>query len=117
MGVGRKEGEETETETYGEDDVAPVHEDHDQTADASEVVRVAGDDESTGDNVVGHHLPVVFPWSLRIDDEKQMKVKCGLHHIVEFYWAWKGYVGVAGPKVGGKVHINVLQTFNVSLTA
>lgn len=100
---------EKSRETYGEEDVAQVHEAHDQTADASEVVRVAGDDERTGDNVVGHHLPVIFSRGLRVDDEEQVEVKCGLHHVVEFYGAWEGYVGVAGPKVGGKVHIDILR--------
>lgn len=59
--------------------------------------------------MVGHHLDVVLPRCLGVDDEQQVEVERGLHHVVHFDGPGEGYMRVAGPKVGGEVHVDVLQ--------
>ena len=60
---------------HREDGITPVHDEHDETSNPSEVIRVAENHESNGNNMVGHHLPVVLSTSFGIDDKDRMEVK------------------------------------------
>ena len=47
--------------TNRQDDVDDVHQDQNQSSDASEVVDVGGMDEGDGQEMVSKHLPMVLP--------------------------------------------------------
>ena len=59
---------------YREENVTPVHDYHDQTSNARETVIVTRDDQTDGDNVVGHHLPVIFACGLCVEEKHSMNI-------------------------------------------
>jgi len=59
---------------YRKENVTPVHEYHNQTPNARETVIVTPDDQIDSDNVVGHHLPVVFASSLSVEKKYGVNV-------------------------------------------
>ena len=67
---------------HREKNVTPIHEDHDDAPNSCEVGEVARNHENYGDNVVRHHLPMIFPTSLSIQDKDLMSVKGSLREIV-----------------------------------
>lgn len=73
--------------THREENITPVHENHDDASNSREVSEVTSYHKDYGDNVVGHHLPMIFPTSLRIEDKNLMNVEGGLTEIVQFDWA------------------------------
>jgi hypothetical protein len=58
--------------------------------------------------MVGHHLPVIFPWSFGIEKKYAMDVEGYLQKIVELHDACERNMGVPCPKVGGKVVLDIL---------
>lgn len=51
--------------------------------------------------MMSHHLPVVLPVGLRVQDKDLVKIESTLGKIVEFECACKGYMRVFGPDVNG----------------
>lgn len=70
--------------TDREVDVRSVHDQHDETPHTREVIKVRGNHKSDGDDMVGHHLPVVFPSCFSIQDEELMHVERGLSEVINF---------------------------------
>lgn len=56
-------------ETHGQDDVHNVHHAQNEIRDSGLVVAVRREDQSSGDNVMREHLPVVLSPGLDIDDQ------------------------------------------------
>jgi len=52
--------------TYREEDVAEVHQHHDEASNSCKVVRVTAANEEKGDNMVCKHLVVVLPFCFRV---------------------------------------------------
>ena len=100
---------------YREENIAPVHQDHDKTTDARVVVEVASDHENDRNDMVRHHLPVVLPPCLSIEYEHLVHVESRLQQVVEFDWTSKGYMGVVCPDIDwvedvrGQVAVDILQ--------
>jgi hypothetical protein len=107
-------------DTHGKKYVTPVHEQHDNAPHTGKVGVVADPQQSDGDDVVGHHLPVVFPSRLGVQDEDLMCVKSSLQQVVELDRTWDRDVGVVQPEcleVGkgrGDITMNVLDRKLVS---
>ena len=85
--------------TYRQEDVTSIHEDHDETSNTRVVVEVASDHERDRNDMVRHHLPVVRPAGLRIEDEDLVHVERGLEQVIELDRASQGYMGVVGPRI------------------
>ena len=79
---------------HGQEDVAVVHEDQDETPYASKIAYVTEGDECDGDDVVGHHLHVVLATRLGVEDEDLVQVKSGLGEVVELDGSREGCVWV-----------------------
>ena len=79
---------------HGQEDVAVIHEDQNETPDASKVADVAEGDECDGDDVVGHHLHVVLAARLGVEDEDLVQVKSGLGEVIELDGSREGGVWV-----------------------
>ena len=100
--------------TYRQEDVTSIHEDHDETSNTCVVVEVASDHERDRNDMVRHHLPVVRPAGLRIEDEDLMHVERGLEQVVELDGAGQGYMGIMCPHIDrvedvrGQTRVNVL---------
>jgi hypothetical protein len=61
--------------THWEEDITPVHEDHDDAANSCEVGEIARYHENYGDDVVGHHLPMIFPTCFSIENKNLMSIE------------------------------------------
>ena len=57
------------SKTHWQEDVTPIHEDHDDASHTREVSEVAPKHEDHGDNVVGHHLYVILSSGLSIENQ------------------------------------------------
>ena len=49
--------------------------------------------------MMGHHLYVVLPSSLSIENQDLVHVECGLSEIIEFNWSSERDVGITKPKI------------------
>ena len=49
--------------------------------------------------MMGHHLYVVLPPSLSIENQDLVHVESGLSEIIEFNWSSKRDVGITKPKI------------------
>lgn len=63
---------------HRKEDITPIHEDHDNTPNPGKVGEEAADHEYDRDDVVCHHLPVVFPSSFCIENEQLVGVEGNL---------------------------------------
>lgn len=70
--------------TYRKENIAHVHQDHNEAPDPSEIPGVGEEHESNCDEVVRHHLQVIFPPRLCGQNEYSMDVERGLVEVVEF---------------------------------
>lgn len=68
--------------THREEDVAVVHEHHEQAADAGEVVEVREDHEHDGDDMVRQHLVMVLTTCFGVKNEYLMQVARRLDQVV-----------------------------------
>lgn len=82
---------------YWEEYIIPVHQHHDEASNACVIVPVAREHEHNGDDMVGHHLHMVFPSRLGIKDQDLMKVEGSLSEIVKLERSGKGKVWVIEP--------------------
>jgi hypothetical protein len=102
---------------YREDDITPVHDDHDHSAHAGEVVEVRQVYQGHGDDVMGHHLPVIFPMGLCLGHEDQMGVESRLSDVVELHWSGEQNMRVPDPQRvqicdgRGQVQVDVLWSY------
>ena len=87
--------------TYWEEDIAPIHNDHDQTPNTREVEEVARAHEGDSDDVVGEHLVVVLSRCFGVEYQDLVRVEGGLSEIVEFEGTCEGQVGVSQPDIRG----------------
>lgn len=85
------------TATYGQPNVTPVHNHHDEASNASEAAEVTCNHQGDCDNMMGHHLHMVFSPFFSVDDQNLMEVEGSLCKVVEFYWTGEVNVGVAHP--------------------
>ena len=69
--------------TYRKENIAHIHEDHNETSDPGKVPGVREEHESDRGEVVYHHLEVVFPPRLGGQNEHPMSVERGLDEVVE----------------------------------
>lgn len=69
--------------TYGEHDVDEVHLAKNEVADACEVGGIGKCQEGEGDDVVGEHLPVVFPLLFQLKSHDGLGPECDLDEVVE----------------------------------
>jgi hypothetical protein len=88
-----------EQETHRQENVAEVHEHHHKTSNTCVVVEVATKHESDRNNMVGHHLPVVLPTCLRIEDQDLVEIECGLGKVVELQRTSQRDMGIIRPHV------------------
>ena len=70
--------------TYWKENVAHVHQEHNETPNPGEAPGVGEEHESDRNEVVRHHLQVVFPPRLCSQNEYPMDVERGLVEVVEF---------------------------------
>lgn len=63
------------------------------------VCLIAANHQCNSDNMMCHHLPVVFPARLSVEDENLVQVERSLKEIVEFDRSSDGYVGIIYPDV------------------
>lgn len=107
-------------DTYCEPYVAPVHEEKDEAANASVIQTVTEYEERDGHDVVGHHLDMVLPSGLCVEDEDGVEPESELREVVELDAAGKWNVRVVDPEVleaprgVGKVNVQVLR-WNASI--
>lgn len=80
-----------------QENITPIHEDHDDAANPGEIGEVTRNHKKDGDDVVGHHLPEIFASSFRIQNEDLMSVEGHLKEIVDFDWSRQGYVRITAP--------------------
>lgn len=85
--------------TYRQKYITPVHQDHNQGTDPSEVSIVAQEHEDHSYNVVRHHLQVIFSLGFSIEDKYLMRVESGLTEVIEFHGARNWDVRIASPDV------------------
>ena len=95
--VKKKEG----AKTYGKNHVTEIHQDEDQRPNASEMIKVTGTDEDDGDEMMGHHLPVIFSVGFGVENEDLMEPKRELSEVVDFDFDGDGDVtaGITHPTV------------------
>jgi hypothetical protein len=67
---------------HWEENIAPVHEDHNDAPSSCEIGEIARYHKNYGDNVVRHHLPMIFSTSLSIEDKNLVGVKGSLRQVV-----------------------------------
>lgn len=65
------------------------------------MVAVTGEHEDAGDDVMGKHLPVVFPPFFNVDNEHLLNVEGELDEVVPFEQAVHLSVRPAGPEFAG----------------
>jgi len=70
-------------EAYRKQNIAHIHEDHDETPDPVKVPGVGEEHESDCDKVVCHHLQVIFPPRLGGQNEYPVDVERSLVEVVE----------------------------------
>jgi hypothetical protein len=58
--------------------------------------------------MMGHHLPIVFPWGFSIEKKHKMNVERYLHKVVHLDDTGERYVGIPCPEIRGQVVVNVL---------
>lgn len=85
--------------TYGEEDITPIHDHHNQTPNPCKIEEVARAHESNGDDMMGQHLVVIFSTCFSVEDQDLMRVERGLREVVEFEGACEGQVGVTQPGI------------------
>ena len=85
--------------SYREKQVTPIHKHHDPTANASKIVCIAGSYQYYSDDMVGHHLPVVFSSGFSIEKKHSMDVERYLHKVVQLDDTGEGHVRISCPEV------------------
>jgi hypothetical protein len=93
---GRRQGK-----AYRQENIRSIHENHDQAPNASKVVGVTAGDEDNGDDMVGHHLPVVLAPGLGIKNKDLVEIGGKLEEIVELDRTGKRNMRVVYPHVYG----------------
>ena len=68
--------------TYSEENVAPIHQYHDNTTHPGEISEIAGNHQDHSDYMVSHHLYVVLSSSLSIENEDLVHVESSLGEII-----------------------------------
>ena len=82
---------------YSEKNVNRLHKRQNHIPNLSLMVAVTREHESTGDEVVCEHLPMVFPPLLYVDDKDLLQPERKLHEIVPFHGSFYFSVWPAGP--------------------
>jgi len=79
--------------------ITTIHQYHNNTTHSSEVGEIAGDNQDYSYYMMGHHLYVILPSSLSIENQNLVHVESGLSEIIEFNWSSKRDVGILKPKI------------------
>jgi len=79
--------------------VTAIHQYHNNTTHSSEVGEITGDHQDYSYYMMGHHLYVVLPSFLSIENQDLVHVESGLSEIIEFNWSSKRNVGITMPKI------------------
>lgn len=63
---------------YRKENITVIHEDHNDAPSPCEVGEITRHHEDYGDDVVGHHLPMIFPTCFGIEDKHLVGVESNL---------------------------------------
>lgn len=99
-------------DTYRQEQIHHVHNDKDEVANTSVVVTITGEEESSGDEVVGEHLPVVLAALLDIDDDDLLQPKGPLTQDVTLHNTVKLTIRPVGPEL---LHVPVVGRITVEV--
>lgn len=100
--------------TYRQENITTVHQHHDKAPKTREIVSVTCSHEYNGDSMVGHHLDMILPASLSIENQYLVEVKGSLGKIIKFDSASQGDVRIIQPQLrrvqhsSGKVVVHIL---------
>lgn len=100
--------------THRQEDITTVHQHHDKAPNPREIVSVTCKHEYDGDNMMRHHLDMILPSGLGIEDQYLMKVEGSLDEVIKLEGTSKGEMGVIRPQIcwvqdtGRKVMMHIL---------